>query len=191
MTGTSPKQHHFIPRFCLERFTNLDGHVWTFDKVTDKVFVTSPSKLARASGFYEAPALGTEIDQTAMEDMPHPIAPLWVDGHHTYSGLNDKILIELAGSVTASLLLLQVDRIRLVVCTPREHFGDNERRVKGQFQHAHQRYALWITDPGLERTYLAKPNGTYAIGECCLTISLGEPYKDACYKLIAAIILAT
>ena len=69
MTGTSPKQHHFVPRFYLERFTNLDGHVWTLDKVTDKVFATSPSKLARAGGFYEAPALGTESDQTAMEDM--------------------------------------------------------------------------------------------------------------------------
>ena len=56
MTGTSPKQHHFVPRFYLERFTNLDGRVWTLDKVTDKVFATSPSKLARASGFYEAPA---------------------------------------------------------------------------------------------------------------------------------------
>ena len=41
----------------------------TLDKVTDKVFATSPSKLARAGGFYEAPALGTESDQTAMEDM--------------------------------------------------------------------------------------------------------------------------
>ena len=69
MTGTSPKQHHFVPRFYLERFTNLDGRVWTLDKVTDKVFATSPSKLARASGFYEAPALGTESNQTAMEDM--------------------------------------------------------------------------------------------------------------------------
>ena len=51
MKGTSPKQHHFVPRFYLERFTNVDGYVWTLDKVTDKVFPTSPSKLARASGF--------------------------------------------------------------------------------------------------------------------------------------------
>ena len=65
MTETSSKQHHFVPRFYLERFTNLDEHVWIFDKV----LATSPSKLARANGFYEAPALGTEIDQTAMEDM--------------------------------------------------------------------------------------------------------------------------
>ena len=70
-------------------------------------------------------------------------------------------------------------------------FGNNKRRVQGQFRHARQVYHLWVTDPGFERTYLARPNGTYDIGECYLTISLGEPYRDACYKLIAAIIPAT
>ncbi len=33
--------------------------------------------------------------------------------------------------------------------------------------------------------------GGFDIEECYLTISLGEPYQDACYKLIAAIIPAT
>ena len=74
-----------------------------------------------------------------------PIALLWIDGHSTYNGLNDRVSIAAAGSVT---------------------------------------------DPGWERTYLAKLNGTYDIGACYLTISLGEPYEDACYKLIAAIIPA-
>ena len=121
----------------------------------------------------------------------YAIAPLWIDGHHTYNGLNDKIPIGLADSVTASLRLLHVDRLRLEVCTPGGAFGNNKRRVQGQFQHADERYALWVTDPGSERTHLAKQNGTYDIGECYLTISLGEPYRDACYKLIAAVIPAT
>ena len=47
---------------------------------------------------------------------------------------------------------------------------------------------MWVTDPGYERTYLAKLDGAYEIGECYLTVSLGEPYEGACYKLIAAII---
>ena len=55
MTGASPKQHDFVPRFYFGRFTDPEGHVWTFDKSTDKVFATSPSKLARESGFYEGP----------------------------------------------------------------------------------------------------------------------------------------
>ena len=130
----------------------------------------------------------------SLSDLPaltDPIAPLWIGGHSTYNGLNDKIPIAVTGSVTASLRLLKVARLRLIVCTPGEAFGNNKRRVQGCFSHAGREYALWVTDPAFERAYLAKPNGTYDIGECFLTISLGEPYQDACYKLIAAIILAT
>ena len=71
-----------------------------------------------------------------------------------------------------------------------EAFGNTKRRVQGRFQHAGREYTLWVTDPGWERTYLTKLDGTYDVGECHLTISLGEPYQDACYKLIAAIIPA-
>ena len=134
------------------------------------------------------------VDRLAPAELPaltDPIAPLWIDGHHTYNGRNDKIPIAVVGSVAASLRLLHLDRLRLTVCTPGEAFGNNKRRVQGRFQHARQMYKVWVTDPGFERTYLAKPNGTYDIGECYLTISLGEPYRDACHKLIAAIIPAT
>ena len=95
---------------------------------------------------------------------------------------------ELFGSVTDSLRLVHVDRVQLVVCRPGEAFGNNKRRVQGRFEHAGREYALWITDPGFERTYLAKLDGAYEFGECHLTISLGEPYGGACHKLIAAII---
>ena len=49
-------------------------------------------------------------------------------------------------------------------------------------------YHLWVTDPGYEREYLLKPDGDYEIGETFLTVSLGEPLNDYCYKLVAAII---
>ena len=42
--------------------------------------------------------------------------------------------------------------------------------------------------PVYERQYLAKLDGDYQIGECFFTVSLGEPYGGACYKLIASII---
>ena len=60
--------------------------------------------------------------------------------------------------------------------------------MQGQSQHAGEEYRLWITDPVYERTFLAKPDGDYSLGESFLTVSLGEPHNDACYKLIAAII---
>ena len=117
-----------------------------------------------------------------------PVAPLWIDGRSTYSGRNDKIPLEEAVSLPDSLRLIRVDSLQLIVFRPGEAFGNNKRRVQGRFSHAGNEYALWVTDPGFERRYLAKLDGSYGVGECYMTISLGEPYREACYKLIAAII---
>lgn len=119
-----------------------------------------------------------------------PIAPLWIDGPSTYHGRNDRILLESAASVADSLRLIPVDPLTLAVFNPGEAFGNPKRRVQGQFSHANTRYKLWVSDPEYERAYLAKPDGVYNIGECYLTISIGEPFEGACYKLIAAIIRA-
>lgn len=125
------------------------------------------------------------FDLPALAD---PVAPLWIDGIGTYHGRNDKVPLESAGSLGSSLRLLRVDRVRLQVFSPGEAFGNPKRRVQGRFRHAGTEYALWVTDPQYERAYLAKLDGAYQLGECWLTISLGEPYQGACYKLIAAII---
>ena len=125
------------------------------------------------------------FDLPALAD---PVGPLWIDGIGTYHGRNDKVPLESAGSLDSSLRLIRVDRVRLQVFSPGEAFGNPKRRVQGRFRHAGTEYALWVTDPHYERTYLAKLDGAYPLGECWLTISLGEPYQGACYKLIAAII---
>ena len=117
-----------------------------------------------------------------------PVARLWVDGYSTYHGRNDKIPLESASETSGSLRLIRVPQLTLSVFSPGEAFGNAKRRVQGQFDHAGNRYALWVTDPGYEKQYLAKLNGTYALGACHLTINLGEPYQRACHKFIAAII---
>ena len=64
----SQNQHHYVPRFHLDRFTHPDGHVWAFDKSTDSSFRARPRKLAKEGGFYDAPFLeGTGIDPTLLE----------------------------------------------------------------------------------------------------------------------------
>ncbi len=124
-------------------------------------------------------------------DLPQltdPAARLWLDGHDTHHGRNDKIPLEIADSVHDSLKLVQVDALQLSVFRPDEAFGNTKRRVQGRFSHGGSRYCLWVTDPAYERKYLAKLDGTYAVGECFLTVSLGEPFGGAVHKLIAAII---
>jgi hypothetical protein len=123
-----------------------------------------------------------------LERLVDPAAPLWIDGHSTYNGYNDRIPLDLAGGLHSSLRLVRVERLSLSVFKPGEAFGNPKRRVQGRFPHHGQEYRLWVTDPDYERTFLAKADGDYAIGESILTISLGEPHNGACYKLIAAIV---
>ena len=135
--------------------------------------------------YWERVGRATWADLATLAD---PVEPLWIDGHSTYNGLNDRIPLALTGEIVSSLCLLRVDRLTLSVFKPGEAFGDSKRRVQGRFRHAGSEYHLWVTDPGYERTFLAQPDGDHQLGECFLTVSLGEPYNDACYKLIAAII---
>jgi hypothetical protein len=116
-----------------------------------------------------------------------PAEPLWINGYRTFAGFNDKVPIALADTLTSSLRLIHVTGMALAVFKPGEAFGNPKRRVQGHFTFNGTPYRLWVTDPGYERTYLARPDGEYAIGESFLTVSLGEPHDDACYKLIAAI----
>lgn len=122
-----------------------------------------------------------------LSDLLDPVAPLWLNGFHTYHGRNDKVPDERVSTVRGSLRLIHVGRTRLAVFSPGEAFGNRKRRVQAHFHHDRTNYALWVTDPTYERRYLAKLDGSYDIGECYLTISLGEPYQGACYKLVAAI----
>ena len=115
-------------------------------------------------------------------------APLWVDGISTYSGQNDKVPVDLARSLKDSLRLIHVEQLKISVFSPGEAFGNSKRRVQGRFSWSDQEYALWVTDPRVEREYLAKLNGRYEIGESYLAISLGEAYRGSCYKLIATVV---
>lgn len=117
-----------------------------------------------------------------------PPGPLWINGFRT-NRTNDRIPLNVAANIDSSLRLIKVPSMTLSVFKPGQAFGNPKRRVQGRFGYAGHDYQLWVTDPIYEREMLARPDGDYdADGECVLTVSLGEPYNDACYKLIAAII---
>ncbi len=103
---------------------------------------------------------------------------LWRNGYHTY---NDRIPLQQIMEETSSLKLIYVDKLSLRVFT----FRNSRHRVRGRFRFGDNYYALRVTDPDIESTY--SKNGNYDLGECYLTISLGNPYESYCYKLIAAV----
>lgn len=92
------------------------------------------------------------------------------------------------GGTFISLRLNHVECSELKTSAPYRAFGNAKRRVQGRFNHAGREYALWVTDPAYERRFLSKLDGDYRINQCYLTISLGEEYNKAVYKLIAGII---
>lgn len=122
------------------------------------------------------------------EGLVDPPSPLWINGYSSYNGCNDRIPLAQATQLTSSLSLVRVERVTLSVFKPGEAFGNFKRRVQGRFVHHGTEYHLWVTDPVYEREYLQKDDGDYAVGGGFLTVSLGEPHNDYCYKLVAAII---
>jgi hypothetical protein len=119
-----------------------------------------------------------------------PDGPLWPNGRSTYHGANDTIPVLEADLLDTSLRLINAAHVDLVVFAPSEAFGNSKRRVQASFEHAGTDYRFWVTDPVCERKYLALPNGEHQLGECCLTVSLGEPFNGNCNKLVAAVIPA-
>ena len=129
-----------------------------------------------------------QVSWGELEELADPLGPLWSNGFSTYNGLNYQIPLESVEGTQSSLRLIHVGNLELAVFKPGEAFGNPKRRVQGRFRHDGVEYHLWVTDPVYERAFLARDDGEYSLGESYLTISLGEPFKGATFKLIAAVI---
>ena len=108
-----------------------------------------------------------------------------VSGYSSGSGENDRIPLSLMKKIVSSLRLIRVDRLELSVIT---YSSDErvQRSMRGRFRYAQTDYSLRVTDPVYEQRYT--DDGNYPIDESYLTVSLGEPFEDYSYKLIAAVI---
>ena len=128
------------------------------------------------------------LDAGRLPSLLDPPAPLWVGGVHTYNGLNDEIPAAWLPSLGGSLRFIWVQSLQVEVLRPGAAFGNPKRRVQAQFSYGQAEYRLWITDPLAEERYLAVPAGVHQLGPSYLTVSVGEPFGDSCYKLVAAVI---
>jgi hypothetical protein len=129
-----------------------------------------------------------EFKHKNLHFLADPQGELWINGRDTYNGLNDFVLVDEADRIGGSLKLIFVDSLQLYVYSPGQVFGNRKRRVQAAFSFSRVGYRLWVTDPLIETRYLAQPNGVHTLGPSYLTVSLGEPLDDRCYKLVAAII---
>ena len=107
---------------------------------------------------------------------------LWEDGFHSTDGTNDRIPEMRAVRQSSSLKLIHVDNLQLEVSRP--HL---KKQVRGHFEFDGSGYGLRVTDPDIERRFTAL--GVYDLPDCYLTVSLAEPWRQFCYKLVAAVML--
>ena len=125
-----------------------------------------------------------EEDVQYLADCPKS---LWEDGFQSTTGLNNRVPKLLANGLACSLYLIifsvEIDSLELTVGPVYDR-----RRVQGRFLYNGVAHLLRVTDSGYEAEYLSKLDGVYSLGECFITVSLGDLYDGYAYKLVAAII---
>lgn len=133
-------------------------------------------------GYYWA--RGGRFEAAELLRHAHRSGPLWADGNSSYSGENDRISVELANTLSSSLVLVAPRRATFEVVQ-----GLKKRQVRLDFQLTNARYNFVVTDPRVETDYLARGEGRYELPtETVVCVSLGEPFEGYRYKLAAGII---
>lgn len=128
-------------------------------------------------------AVNCEAIQAAVDD----VDTLWINGHDSYNGKNDRIPQNEAEELNGSLLLINPQK--MVVSVGVEGGQYRKRKVRATFEYKRHRYVLAVTDPIMERRYFAGEDGEYPIHNALLCVSLGEAFQNYCYKFVAAVII--
>ena len=123
-------------------------------------------------------------DLPAMSDRN---GPLWINGHSTLAGQNDRVPLDDTTYIDDSLRLIRVDALTVTVSEPLRPSADYPI-LRGSFDYHGEEYCFRITDPESESGSVEVPYGEYTVGERHLTVSLSEPFEGHAYKLIATII---
>lgn len=132
------------------------------------------------------------VDWGQIQAAVDPVAGhLWLNGHSTIHGLNDKIPSALLAGITDSLKLVNVSDLTLhVALEPGWQNAPPKRKVRGSFSLNGHHYRLAVTDRLVTDTYRPQPLGDYPIGPATLCISLSAPEYGHGFKLIATVLTA-
>jgi hypothetical protein len=116
---------------------------------------------------------------------------LWLNGHSTIHGRNDKIPLSSLAGVVDSLRLVGVTDLTLhVALEPGWQGAPPKRKVRGSFSLNGHHYRLAVTDPLVTDIYRNKEHGDYPIGTATLCVSLSQPEYGHAFKLIASVFTA-
>ncbi|MET9746900.1 hypothetical protein ABZZ92_14520 [Streptomyces ardesiacus] len=104
---------------------------------------------------------------------------LWINGHHSWGGVNNKIPATREDEVSDSLKLIRVDAVQMKLV---------DSRLFAHFEYRGSDYALNVTDPVYEEKLTTGGLARRRLGESFITVSLGKEWYGYLYKFAAAII---
>jgi hypothetical protein len=110
---------------------------------------------------------------------------LWLNGHGSGDGANDRVPAEWAEArATHSLVFIRPEKFAIHVRTG----ANGLKQIRAGFSFRGESYRLPVTDEVVERAFLSRDFGGYPIpGPVYLCVSLGEPCEGFCYKLVAGV----
>ncbi len=114
--------------------------------------------------------------------------PLWLNGHSSYYGVNDRVPEASISRLTSSLVLIRPTDLMICVETEGAEFGNPRRKTRATFNYDGHPYKIAVTDPIIKDRLWSKP-GKHPMGsDSLICVSLGEIHDGYAYKLAAAII---
>ena len=120
------------------------------------------------------------LDATRLPALVDPVATLWINGHSTAAGCNDRVPAERLAELDHSLILIGPLTVWLHVAW---------EKLRARFVHQAVTYDLVVTDPNLKAAYAGHPNGVVAQRpDSFVCASLAPPWNGYAYKLAASIL---
>ncbi len=120
---SDPKLHHYVPRFYLKNFLDAKQRLWVYDKDVDRVFKTTPNKIAAETQFYRLPEL------LIGENDPLSIEKAFSRLESRASGIIANIISEVSNlAVAEKVTIPDEERIILSEFIAAQHFRTAELR---------------------------------------------------------------
>ncbi|MTW23128.1 dual OB domain-containing protein [Allochromatium palmeri] len=120
------------------------------------------------------------LDAARLPELVDPVAPLWINGHSTVAGCNDRVPEDRLAELDHSLILIGPVTVWLHVAW---------EKLRARFVHQAVTYDLVVTDPDLKAAYAGRPDGVLEQQpNSFVCVSLAPPWNGYAYKLAAAIL---
>ena len=124
----------------------------------------------------------------SLDSLTDSPAILWETGYSSYNGKHDRIPITSVEKPIQTLYFIRPAKLIIIVRIEGAEFGNGKKKIRANFSYNKTVYEISVTDPEVERIYLALGEGRYQpTGQCYITVSLGEAWEGYYYKLAAGI----